>query len=729
VEVEYTGSDLNADIQASYKKSAGGKSTTSMRVDLPANSRKEFFLYIYFPGGGYNWELNVSLLVGKRVLEQVKLPSNCFSSDNMIFGVLTGDPATFDVLSDVKPLNGNIRVAHLEVSDLPDRAQAWGSLDALIVSHSDTGPLTREQQQALQSWIATGGKLLVTGGMGWQSNTAGLKDFMPVDLNTTSHVGSLSELQEYVKSLTRLDQEATLASGKVQAKAQVLLSQDGIPLIAQKSMGFGAIYFFAADPALRPLNTWDGMKDVYEHLLGPKKQVPSWASGDWYDYRANQALTTIPELGLPSVLYICGVLGLYILVIGPLNYFVLRRIKRRELAWVTIPALVIIFSCFAYTTGFSFRGGEPILNRLAVAQAWDGIDQAQVHGLVGIYSPIRAKYDLEASDQFMFQPFLNTDMNLQTGNNWTAQQEGSSMIMPDVPVEIGDMRSIAVEGNLPALNFSHDLVITLSKTRPLLTGSITNKSKYTLRDAMLVTSGNWTRLGTIAPGQTRTARVSLASNPNGPAFYTLGSMQILSLDYTDIETDRVAARRNALLDTVLSDSYGMNQGNWGVYLIGWVDEIDLPAGLQDRGFQAIDTLLYVQQVSPAVKIEPGEVQLPTSMFLWESSTPSSSPYVTRGIAPGGYILRFQPAVPISFHTVKSMDLYISTSGSYQDLFASAWDYELKRWVRIPLTGAHTNITEADRYIGPDGEIKIRITSNQSNNEELAASNISLVVEP
>ncbi|HSB00827.1 MAG TPA: hypothetical protein VLE49_09260, partial [Anaerolineales bacterium] len=209
----------------------------------------------------------------------------------------------------------------------------------------------------------------------------------------------------------------------------------------------------------------------------------------------------------------------------------------------------------------------------------------------------------------------------------------------------------------------------------------------------------------------------------------LDSMQILKLGYTDIETDEIAARRSAFLDTVLFANYGMNQGNWGIYLMGWVDQVELPAGLKDRNFQAIDTMLYVDRLSPAIKTEPGELSLPTSLFLWESSTPSSSPYVTREVAPGGYILRFQPAIPISFRTIKSMDLYMATHSSFQSLFASAWDYELKKWVRIPITGAHSNVPEAGRFVGPDGEIRIRVTSNQSNLIEITGSNISLVVEP
>jgi hypothetical protein len=725
VEVENTGPDLKADVQVSYKKGGDAKSTTSMDIELPATSRKEFFLYTYF-SGDYRRELNVSLRANGQVLKKVNLTVNCLALGTMIFGVLADNPSMYDILTDVKPLNGFVRIAQLETSDLPDRAQAWASLDALLVANVDTGLLTPEQKQALKTWIAGGGKLFIVGGVNWQSTVAGLKDILPVDVTLTRRVDSLSQLQAYTKDQTPLDSGTILAGGQVRAQAQVLVYQDGIPLIVQEPLGFGQVYFFAADPALQPLSNWSGMKEVYQHLLGPKSQVPIWANGTWYDYRAKQALATIPELGLPSILYICGLLGFYILVIGPLNYFVLRRIRRRELAWATIPMLVALFTCLAYGSGFSYRGVTPILNRLVVAQAWDGVEQAQVQALVGVYSPLRTKYDLEATERFMFQPFDSSDTGLQANDNWTTLQEGASVIMPDVPVEIGDMKAIAVEGSLPALEIDHDLVIAVSKLDPVLTGNITNKSQYTLNDAILVTSGNWT-LGFRAEKQRRSK--FLSGSANGPAFYGLNASNVLNLNYSQTQTDENAARRSLFLDAVLLTDYGMNAGNWGIYLMGWVDQMEIPVGLKDRRFETIDTMLYVDRLSPVIKTEPGELRLPTSLFIWESSEPNASPYYAREVSTGGYILRFQPAFPISFGVVKSINLYLTSNAASTDLIAAAWDYELKTWVTIPLSGSSTDIPEPDRYIGPDGEIRLKIMSNRSDWTEITASRISVVVGP
>jgi len=152
VNVENTGSDLNTTVQVSYKNGGGGNTVTSLDVLLPASSRKEFFLYI-FPQGSIR-SLRVNLVSERRVIKKIDLPMTCLSRDNMVFGVLADNPSTYDVLNEVKPLMGFVRVAQLTIEDLPANSQAWRSLDALIISNVDTGRLTPEQKQALKSWLA-----------------------------------------------------------------------------------------------------------------------------------------------------------------------------------------------------------------------------------------------------------------------------------------------------------------------------------------------------------------------------------------------------------------------------------------------------------------------------------------------------------------------------------------------------------------------------------------------
>ena len=205
--------------------------------------------------------------------------------------------------------------------------------------------------------------------------------FLPIKLTSTQNVTGLSALSAYAIDSALLESESILATGKIQADGNILVEQNDIPLLIEKQIGYGKVYFFAADPGLQPLNDWAGMQNIYEHLLSFKSAKPSWADGPWDSYQASIALSTLPELALPSFVYICCWLGLYITVIGPINYFILRRLKRTELAWVTVPVLVVIFTSLAYFSGYLYRGTRPILNRIMLAQAWQGVKSGTDHRL------------------------------------------------------------------------------------------------------------------------------------------------------------------------------------------------------------------------------------------------------------------------------------------------------------------------------------------------------------
>jgi hypothetical protein len=726
VTVENTGVDINARVQTSYKNSAGGQTVSGMDISLPATSRKEFFLYVTPEGLMRNF--NVSVLNGNKTLAKTNLNINCTSDPTTVFGILADNPSTYAMLNNVRPLTGVTRTVQLNIADLPDQAQGWGVLDALIISNVDTGTLTPEQKKALELWLANGGKLFVTGGIQWQTSTAGLSDFLPIKLTSTQKVTGLSALSAYATDATPLESEAILATGAAQIGTNILVEQNGIPLLIEKQIGFGKVYYFAADPSLQPLNDWIGMQAVYEHLLAFKSPKPSWSTGSWDFYQANAALATLPELALPSFIYICCWLGLYIVIIGPVNYFVLRRMKRAELAWITVPVLVIIFTSLAYFSGYLYRGTRPILNRLMLAQAWQDVNQAQGAAIVGVYSPSRTTYNVESQDQFLIFPYPDMNGNLQGNNNWLSLKSETGITLPDVRVEIGGMQSLGVEGSLPSLAVQHDLTLTLTKNTPVLKGSITNASDYTLKDTALITPSGWKVIGDLAPHESKDVSITLVNNSNSTAISQYTTLTTLGLD--TYSQDIYKQRQATFFQAITASSNSVVNVNSGVYLMGWVDEkVTVPAGLQDQEFNAIDTLLYFEKLTPALKTESGSLMLTSSIYSWESSLGDTITTYYYNLSEGGYNIRFQPSLPVHFGTVDSLTLTIGANPAPDKVQMSLWNFEAKTWTPITLNFGDTNIPEAWQYIGMDGEILMNINGDPNDYIEITSVDFVLMVQP
>ncbi len=741
VKVENKGADFNARVQVSYQNDKAGQSAYAIDLSLPTNSRKEMFLYLY--PDGYLGKLSVDVLSGDKVLATTPLNIKCIAGENTLIGVISSDSLPqFASLRDA-PFTGFVRVAQLQLADLPDQSQGWDGLDALVISGADTGSITDPQRTALKDWLAQGGKLFVAGGPKWQGAASGLGDLLPIALNGTRTLSSLSALQSYIQSSAPLDNSvsAVVATGQVRPNAVVLLEQDGVPLLVEKQIGAGTIYFFAADPALQPLDKWSGMSVLYDALLGSQSARPAWTNTTWDVPAANQALAALPSLGLPPTLYVLCLLGIYILVIGPINYFVLRRLKRQEWAWISIPAFVVLFTLVAYFSGFLIRGPRPILNRLTIAQAWDGVDQAQTRSLVGVYAPARTKYTLQTGNAFLAYPFDSNGESLQANQGWLAVRQDQDVLLPDVLVESGGMKAAFLSGNLPALAITHNLVLSLNAGFPKITGTITNNSKYTLRDVVLLTSDDRRKLGDLPPGAKKDVQLYLMSDPKGsdisdaqanggyPYYPSYGSGKV---------DDRLV-RQQALLQSLQTSGQRSARVTSGIYLTGWLDDPLLSTTVQGQSPENYDTTFYTLQLSPTVQQDAGPIKLTPGLFQWESSTPDLSPfmdsYYGMNMPGGGYALNFTLAVPVHYHAVKSLVLNLqgnNTSGSSRvAIRVSLKDWTTGQWVLVKdLSWGNIDIADPANYVGPGGKISLKLDSGNVNNyEQITASYFTMVVEP
>ena len=471
------------------------------------------------------------------------------------------------------------------------------------------------------------------------------------------------------------------------------------------------------------------MQDIYQHLLAVKSPKPSWSNGTWDTYRASSALATLPELALPSFFYICGWLGLYIAVIGPINYLVLRRMKRTELAWATVPVLVIIFTSLAYFSGYLYRGTRPILNRIMLAQAWQGVEQSQTTALVGLYSPTRTTYDVESQDQFLIYPYPDMNENLQGNDNWLSLKNETGVVLPDVQVEIGGMQSMGMEGSLPAMELvQSELTLALTDNTPILKGTVTNTSQYTLKDAVLITPSGWDLIGNMAPNESKKVYTTLINNSNSTSTSQYSILGALGLDTYSADKDK--QRHASFFQAVTSSSGNVMNVNSGIYLMAWVDnEIPAPIGLQDQNFNATDTMLYFEKLTPALQTDLGNLMLTSSIYSWETSLGDTLTTSYYNLPSEGYVIRFQPSLPVHFNKVDSLALNIGANVTPDKVQTSLWNTQTKTWDSITLEPYNTDIPEAWQYIGMDGEILMKINGDSNDYIEITSVDFVLMVQP
>ncbi|MBI3243859.1 MAG: hypothetical protein HYZ49_16370 [Chloroflexi bacterium] len=729
-----TGSDINGEVVVAAPRYDGTTAEYVRPVEMPAGSRKEVFMYVTVEG--YVSKITVLYRNGRDVLGNASARVTQTSPSDLIYGVLASSPSTYNILGDIDPVNGQARVATLTVEDLPPAAQAWRGLDVLIISDIDTGLLNAEQKDALKAWLSSGGRLITVAGPNWQKLAAGLADILPIVPTGTRTLSSFATLGSYASDVAP-GGSLISATGDLQSSSAVVVSAGGVPLVAERLYGYGKSILFTFDPALSPIKNWRGIEGVYRNVLAVSTDRPGWSSTYRNWYNAGEAVNAIPGIGLPHPLQVCTFLGGYVFVIGPLNYVLLRRLKRRELAWITIPSMVLLFTAITYIAGFGLRGTRPTLHRLTVAQVWENSDRAQIESLIGIFSPRRSEYDLQVDGDMLLRP-LPSDTYYRSVNlslDGAQMEQSDASFVRHVRVDVGAITPFVAQGQAAAPRFTSSLTYSISSSRSALEGTITNQSDLTLRDAVVLSAGGAQRVGDIEPGSSVTAKVSLTAtrassiSQNTTQILPVGiSLSYPSTYYSGYDTtiedilgttsyydDRETYRRYSLL-TWLFDPYSTGGRGGGTYLVGWSDVSPVQASLVGDSFNVEDKTIYLIRLDPQVVVSDGIITVPPGLMTWELIDPGQNgggaPYDSY-LSQGYFSLRFRPSIVLDYNSVSSLTLHFTSYGAtgQAPLLVSLWDQQEGVWVELKnLNWGDTVIKSPARFVGGDGRIDARLES-------------------
>jgi hypothetical protein len=210
-------------------------------------------------------------------------------------------------------------------------------------------------------------------------------------------------------------------------------------------------------------------------------------------------------MDVPGFAFIGLFLLAYIVVLVPLNYQFLKRRDRRELAWVTTPGIVFLFSGLAYLIGYGTKGGQIVVAQAGMVEAWAGRSTAPALTYLGLFSPRKTRYDFSTEEGAVpLQPVDSDDSHRPL-----RVVQGDGFALKDVPVDMWDMGLFRGDSVVElGEGFESDLKLVDGK----LVGKVTNRSPFDLEDAVLLTGGSggvsW---GTLRRGQSHT--VNAAWNP------------------------------------------------------------------------------------------------------------------------------------------------------------------------------------------------------------------------
>lgn len=530
-----------------------GGARYSMAVDLPTSSRKTYVLHAQPPAFGHN--LSLSLLANQASIQTLSVPYQVHNADQMVIGVIAERPQGITAKLAIRSNTGTLSAAAtLGAADLPDRVEGWAALDALVWQDTDSNQLSAEQLTALRAWLAAGGRLVIVGG------TAGIGTLssFPDDLLPYRPTSSLEIDPAAVSAMVGTAPDGVadfpaMAGSLARGHALAMVGDRAVAAVA--AYGNGSVAIVGFDPSARWLADGPGAVTLWQSLI-PQRTANGTIIFD--DSQLLQGVISLPSLALPPIGGLLLLLAGYIVVIGPLNYLVLRRLDRRELAWLTMPVLILGFAAGAYAYGAALRGTDIVVNELAIVRGALDTTVGSAQAYFGVFSPTRGTYQVEVPGGALLAAPLTPDALGGTTGLLDVLQ-GDPSAVRDLSIGFGSLRVVRAEATATVPRMRAELNLADN----ILTGTLENASEVTLEHVSVVLGASITTLGDVKPHTTMPVKLRLGSvNQQNLADVVVGQFNGGPVAVTD-DLTRQAARYQMVQQLAYDPQFG-----WGNRLPG-----------------------------------------------------------------------------------------------------------------------------------------------------------------
>ncbi len=382
-------------------------------IELPTGARKR----VLFTSGMYGENI-VHLRLTSSVKE-VPIREN-YSPEDTRYGLISDNPSDLIFLKGkVEQKNdgsgGGIGVGGCIPDDAPDRSFGYDCLNAVFLGDG-TEKLRDDQIRAIKQYIQWGGTVIFVGGAA-QSATADKRwwDILPI---ADSNVVTSRGLTERVGTPRLGSTKVTVAKGTCYVRGS----------------GLGTVAILSVNPFESPIRESEDRHSIVSKAIrmshGNSVRKLLLAQIGKYDdeymprYSSSTSYSAVPmsptastarafgtnpdpyQIKPPSIETILWILITYVIVVVPINFLVLRKFNRLEVAWVSTPLISVIFSMFLLNTTIGLYKANATTRTSSIAVLGENDSESLVFGRSEMFFPRAKSTDLELAN---VESVLSTD--------------------------------------------------------------------------------------------------------------------------------------------------------------------------------------------------------------------------------------------------------------------------------------------------------------------------------
>jgi hypothetical protein len=729
-----SGVAIDGELRLVISDGPGNQTVYTTPLDLPTQSDKRVTMLVKAPRNLSS--LEVDLVANGRSVGSATTRTGGLRDlpvHTLLYGVVTPDVGGFDFLTSVDGRRGETAVAYLSLHHLPDVPPAWNSLDVLILHDSDSSQFSSAQRQALAGWIQSGGQLVVTGGPGWQPTASSLSDWLPVIPHSVENSDSLPVLSQQA-GIPLNSSGPYLVTNSSLRQGELLWHQEGLPLLARRDWGQGSVYFLALDPTLAPLRGWAGQPVLWQSVAGQVPDLTPWSRGIQNGRSAVTAVSTLAQRTLPTAGTLMIFMLIYIMLIGPLNYQILKRRGQREMAWVTIPVLVLIFSGIAYATGFGLRGNAPILNQISIVTGQIGSEQARVQTIIGLYSPSRTSYDLNLPVTAVVHPLARTAAFGDTVRSGSGHIiSNGRLTVRNIRTDIGSVEGFVASSYQPAPDIAATARLRSESGSLVVDVEVVNNSRFPLNRVAVIGGNQIEFVGELPTGANRSLRLNLgtatATSPTlmpGPGGWPSTQSPLLFfaeplLGGWATRNEPELAARHELFRAI--ENYSMTgqpaTAVPAIFLVAWSDQPLLDLALDYNRTEQMATTLYLLTIPLGQFTASDRLSLSADLLNWSVlnvNRVQNAGYRELYLNGGWIEFEFTPWPVFQDMQIDSLEIVLQQqqSGAMPPA-VSLWDWAAGEWVvETAVAWGNSPINDPDRYLNSQNSTRLRLEDQTGN---------------
>ena len=615
-----------------------------------------------------------------------KVRSQLWYTNDIFMGVLTDDFNGLNYLEGM-PFYINsygeyvdTRLFALDENSMADTASALELLDIIVINNYDTSLLSEEQYEALKIWVSNGGILLIgtgadysktlslfeddylTGTIGSLTKTesdfgldnfTGAKRVVPMtyteevildvleDVEETEPAQASAEMTVAETTATPYPQntEEEKTEDEVKLGDVVPIELNTIALTLDQGMvydkflchkvnkGAGTVVVFEFDLAESAFGQWDMNTYAIQNILGSTTMLrtngteQSQTYSFWY---IEEMLTNFIGKYLPGIGRYVVILIIYILLLSPLMYLVLKRLDKRHLFWGIVPVSACVFTLLMFVLGNNTRQKEPYMNYGTILNT--DYEQGVEKTYFSVISPKNNRYTFDIDDMYMISPVLNryySNGGYASDDNYYEMMfkyDAAKTTIDVRNVRAFDAKYFVAERESKLLD---NLEVSISYEKDYYSGTITNSTGYAIEDAIIYYGSNMLVLGDIPKDGAVTVDENTQLMQNVDYYYIAETLYPTN---DDDEDESITTRRKMLRGYAyaLRDNNYSNQLLSSTYqIIGFVPdypvEVSSLSGMESNGNTIIsqkfelekskDGTIYIPSMLTNSLIHSGEVDV------------------------------------------------------------------------------------------------------------------------